>query len=389
MKFGYFCNTTNWNHKLYDKLLDETREITEYCDQNKWNSIWYTEHHFNHEGMESLTNPLMMGVDAAARTKDIRIGQACNVITFHNPIRMAEDIALLDQLSKGRVEVGIGRGIYGREAINLNKEADMKDQAKNFRLFEETLTILKKAWKEKFFSHKGEFYTYPAPDYVWQHDMSPPDKDLVDLKTSVMKNISVLPKPYQKPFPAIHQVVDGIRSIEWAAQQGLNIIMWIPTVKALKIKFEAFKNAKSVAEKRNVPMGEGISLVRDMFVADTMEEAKEKAGEHMVNYMRWVCHWRGLGNHMDPGEELPISKGKLDLLSYEFLHKRNMLFGTPEYVIDKIKELKSELNLQNLHVWSNFPGIKHEDCMKSIKLFTEKVMPHFKDDIGTEVKKVS
>ena len=342
MRFGYFCNTTNWTHKPYHKLLDETREITEYCDQTKWDSIWYTEHHFNHEGMESLTNPLMMGVDAAARTKDIRIGQACNVITFHNPIRMAEDIALLDQLSKGRVEIGIGRGIYGREAINLNKEADMKDQAKNFRLFEETLTILKKAWKEKFFNHKGEFYTYPAPDYVWQHDMSPPNKDLVNLETNVMENISVLPKPYQKPCPPIHQVVDGIRSIEWAAQQGLNIIMWIPTVKALKIKFEAFKNAKSEAEKRNVPMGEGISLVRDMFIADTMEEAKEKAGKHMVDYMRWVCHWRGLGNHMDPGEELPVTKGKLDLLSYAFLHKRNMLFGTPEYVIDKIHELKSE-----------------------------------------------
>ena len=389
MKFGYFCNTTNWTHKPYDKLLDETREITKYCDNNKWNSIWYTEHHFNHEGMESLTNPLMMGVDAAARTSNIRIGQACNVITFHNPIRMAEDIALLDQLSKGRVEVGIGRGIYGREAINLNKEADMKDQAKNFRLFDETLSILKKAWKEEFFNHKGEFYTYPAPDYVWQHDMSPPNKNLVNLDTNVMENISVVPKPFQKPFPPIHQVVDGIRSIEWAAKQGLNIIMWIPTVKALKIKFEAFKNAKSEAEKRNVPLGEGISLVRDMFVANTMEEAREKAGEHMVNYMRWVCHWRGLGNHMDPDEELPVTKGKLDLLNYDFLHKRNMLFGTPEYVIDKIHELKSELNLQNLQVWSNFPGVKHEDCMKSIKLFTEKVMPHFNNDINTEVKKVS
>ena len=389
MKFGYFCNTTNWTHKPYDKLLDETREITKYCDNKKWNSIWYTEHHFNHEGMESLTNPLMMGVDAAARTSNIRIGQACNVITFHNPIRMAEDIALLDQLSKGRVEVGIGRGIYGREAINLNKEADMKDQAKNFRLFDETLSILKKAWKEEFFNHKGEFYTYPAPDYVWQHDMSPPNKNLVNLDTNVMENISVVPKPFQKPFPPIHQVVDGIRSIEWAAKQGLNIIMWIPTVKALKIKFEAFKNAKSEAEKRNVPLGEGISLVRDMFVANTMEEAKEKAGEHMVNYMRWVCHWRGLGNHMDPDEELPVTKGKLDLLNYDFLHKRNMLFGTPEYVIDKIHELKSELNLQNLQVWSNFPGVKHEDCMKSIKLFTEKVMPHFNNDINTEVKKVS
>jgi len=66
-----------------------------------------------------------------------------------------------------------------------------------------------------------------------------------------------------------------------------------------------------------------------------------------------------------------------------------MLFGTPKYVIEKIKELKSELNLQNLQVWSNFPGVKHEDCMKSIKLFTEKVMPHFKSKLKTEIKKVS
>jgi alkanesulfonate monooxygenase SsuD/methylene tetrahydromethanopterin reductase-like flavin-dependent oxidoreductase (luciferase family) len=389
MNFGYFCNTTNWDKKPYTQLLDEAREITEYCDQNNWNSIWYTEHHFNHEGMESCTNPLMMCADAAARTKNIRLGQACNVITFHNPIRLAEDIATLDQMSKGRVEVGIGRGVYGREAINMNKEADLKDQAKNFRLFSETLDIMKKAWSEDFFSHQGEFYTYPSPNFIWQHDMSPPKENVVDLKTNELKQISVLPKPYQKPFPPISQVVDGERSIQWAAENGLNTIMWIPTVKALKKRFEIYKEAKSKAENRDVPLGEGISLVRDMFVAETMEEAEKMAGEHIVNYMRWVCHWRGLGNHMDPGEELPQTKGKLDLLNYEFLHKRNMLFGTPEYVTDKIKELQSELNLQNLQVWSNFPGVKHEDCMKSIKLFTEKVMPNFKDDLDTEVKKVS
>ena len=85
-------------------------------------------------------------------------------------------------------------------------------------------------------------------------------------------------KPYQKPHPPIHQVVDGIRSIEWAARNGINIIMWIPPVKALKIKFESYKNVCSELEKRNVPLGEGVTLVRDMFVADTMEEAKEKAG---------------------------------------------------------------------------------------------------------------
>ena len=388
MNFGYFCNTTNWDKKPYTQLLDEAREITEYCDQNNWNSIWYTEHHFNHEGMESCTNPLMMCADAAARTKNIRLGQACNVITFHNPIRLAEDIATLDQMSKGRVEVGIGRGVYGREAINMNKESDLKDQAKNFRLFSETLDVMKKAWSEDFFSHQGEFYTYPSPDFIWQHDMSPPKENVVDLKTNELKQISVLPKPYQKPFPPISQVVDGERSIQWAAENGLNTIMWIPTVKALKKRFEIYKEAKSKVENRDVPLGEGISLVRDMFVAETMEEAEKMAGEHIVNYMRWVCHWRGLGNHMDPDEKLPETKNKLDLLNYEFLHKRNLLFGTPEFVIEKIKELQQELNLQNLQVWSNFPGIKHEDCMRSIKLFTEEVIPNIKP-IDTNIQRAS
>jgi alkanesulfonate monooxygenase SsuD/methylene tetrahydromethanopterin reductase-like flavin-dependent oxidoreductase (luciferase family) len=389
MKFGYFCNTTNWKHKPFNQLLEEAREISVFCDENNWDSIWFTEHHFNHEGMESCTNPLMMGTDVAARTKKIKNGQACNVITFHNPIRLAEDIAFLDQLSEGRVEVGIGRGVYGREAINMNKEADLKDQAKNFRLFEETLSIMKKAWTEKFFNHKGEFYTYPAPNFKWQHDMSPPSEEFLDIDTNEVKKISIVPKPFQKPHPAIWQVVDSPSSIEWAAANGINTIMWIPTVKALKKRFLLYKEAKSKAENREVPLGEGICLVRDMFIADTMEEAEKLAGEHIVNYMRWVCHWRGLGNHMDPGEILPETDHKLDLLNYDFLHKRNLLFGTPEYVVNKINELKSELNLQNLQVWSNFPGIKHEDWMRSSKLFTEKVMPHFKKDFDTEVKKVS
>ena len=375
MKIGYFCNITNWEKKPYTEILDNARDIAIYCDKNSWNSIWFTEHHFNHEGMESTPNPLMICTDVAARTKQIRLGQACNVITFWNPIRLAEDIAALDHLSKGRVEVGIGRGVYGREAVHMNVEADLKDQAKNKRLFEETLTIMKKAWTEKFFSHKGEFYTYPSPNFIWQHDMSPPNEDFIDLKTNQIKKISVIPQPYQKPHPALWQVVDSTGSIESAAKNGINCIMWIPTVKTLKKRFEIYKNAKSDTEKRDVPMGEGISLVRDVFVAETMEDAKRLAGRQMVDYMRWVCHWRGLGNHMDPGEELPQTKGKLDSLNYDFLHKRNMLFGTPDYVIKKIKELQSELNLQNLLVWSSMPGVKHEDAMRSIKLFNDEVIP--------------
>jgi len=390
MKIGYFCNSTNWgNKKTYNQILEEIREIAVYCDQNDWDSIWFTEHHFSHEGMEICPNPILLSSDIAARTKNIRIGQAASIITFWNPIRAAEDIALLDQLSNGRVEVGVGRGIYGREALNMNADADMKDQAKNFRLFEETLTIIKKAWTENFFNHEGEFYTYPAPNFEWDHDMSPPSTEFMNLETKILEKINVVPQPVQKPHPPLWQVVDSPSSIEWAAKNDISVIMWIPPVQSLKKRFEIYQQAKSEKQKRPIELGDGISVVRDMFVANSMEEAKEKAGEQMVNYMRWVCHWRGLGTHMNPGEELPKTKHKLDLLSYEFLHERNMLFGTVDYIINKIEEMQTELNLQNLKVWSNFPGVNHDDCMKSIQLFTEKIIPHFKSKVKSKIKAAS
>tara|TARA_Y100000817_G_C16699448_1_gene474144 strand:- start:187 stop:822 length:636 start_codon:yes stop_codon:yes gene_type:complete len=211
----------------------------------------------------------------------------------------------------------------------------------------------------------------------------------MNLETKILEKISIVPQPVQKPHPPLWQVVDSPSSIEWAAKNGVNIIMWIPPVQSLKKRFEIYQKAKSETEKKHVQLGEGISVVRDMFIAESMDEAKEKAGEQMVNYMRWVCHWRGLGTHMNPEEELPKTENKLDLLSYEFLHERNMLFGTVDYVIEKIEEMQNVLNLQNLQVWSNFPGVKHEDCMKSIKLFTEKVMPHFKSKAKTSIKAAS
>ena len=80
---------------------------------------------------------------------------------------------------------------------------------------------------------------------------------------------------------------------------------------------------------------------------------------------------------MDPGEVLPKTPGKLDLLTYDFLHPRNLLFGTPDYVAEKIEELRTELNLQYLQVWSSFPGTSHAAAMRSIRMFTEEVMPRF------------
>ncbi|TCP24960.1 alkanesulfonate monooxygenase SsuD/methylene tetrahydromethanopterin reductase-like flavin-dependent oxidoreductase (luciferase family) [Scopulibacillus darangshiensis] len=375
MKFGIFANLAGpGRHDEFDKVLDEAREQAVYCDKAGYDSIWYTEHHFGHEGNELIPNPILMGADIAARTKRIRIGQAANVITFWHPLRLAEDIAMLDQMSGGRVDIGLARGLYGREAANLNDLADPKNQEQNRALFEETLDILKKALSDRFFSHKGRFYNFPPEGLKWSHPMSPPSSEFMDMEKEEINKIALTPRPYQTPHPPLWQVIDSPRSIKRAAEQGINGIFWMPTVKELKQRFELYRAILSASRGKEATLGEGLALVRDVYVADTMEQAREDAAEAVLNNYRWVCHWRGLGNLMDPGED-PAGKE----LTYDFLHPRNLLFGTPEYVSEKIQELHDELNVQNLLLWVNHNGLGHDKIMKSLNLFTEKVMPKFKE----------
>ncbi|PIC57703.1 LLM class flavin-dependent oxidoreductase [Sporosarcina sp. P12(2017)] len=374
MKFGVFANLSGpGRHDEYDKVLDEAREQAIYCDENGYDSIWYTEHHFGHEGNELISNPLMIGADIAARTKNIRIGQAASVATFWHPLRLAEDIAMLDQLSKGRVEVGLARGLYGREAANLNPLSDPTNNDQNRAVFQETLEVLKKAWSNRFFSHHGKYFNFPPEGLKWSHPMSPSSSDFMDMEKNEINKISLMPNTYENRMPNIWQTIDSPSSIKIAAETGIKGIFWMPTVKELKQRFELYRDTASAARGYEVPLGEGISLVRDVYVAETMEQARADIEEAVLNTYRWICHWRGLGNLLDPGEELKVGQE----LTYEFLESRNLLVGTPEFVAEKIEELQEELNLQELLLWVNHSNLPHEKMMKSLKMFTEQVMPKF------------
>ena len=104
-------------------------------------SIWEPQIKF-FKDQTTITYDLIGHGLSTSRTKNIRIGLAAAIATFWNPLRLAEDVALLDNLAGGRLDVGLGRGVFGKEAIHMNIEADLKDQPKNFRLFVETLDIL-------------------------------------------------------------------------------------------------------------------------------------------------------------------------------------------------------------------------------------------------------
>ncbi len=380
MDFGYFLNQNNLGlEKPFDRVIAEGRDIAQYCDRTGWHSIWNTEHHFGHEGLEVCPNPVMMGADLAAHTERIRIGQAASIITFRHPIQLAEDLALLDHMSAGRLEVGVGRGVYPRETVNMNPTADVRNPEVNRALFAETLEVMKRCWTEEFFSFEGEFFQFPVPGVSFSHAMSPPRPENTDPDTGQITALAVIPKPFQRPHPPLWQVVDTPPSIDFAARNDLQAMFWIPPTDALIPRFEAYRDAASEARGLELGFGEGIAVLRDLFVTETMAEAERLAGDGIIRYMEWVCEFRGIGNHRYPGEELPETSGKLDLLSYEWLHPRNMLFGTADYVIEKIQEMQEKLNLRTLLLWSNFPGVPHEAVMDSITLFTEQVMPHFTD----------
>lgn len=382
MKFGYFANVTNRHDQPFGMLMNEQIALAQYLDTHDWDSVWYTEHHFSYEGFEVVPNPVLMSTWTAAHTKRLRIGQAANIITFWHPLRFAEDIAMLDHMSGGRIEVGVGRGIYGREALQLNKMADTRNPAQNFRIFAEALEVVRRAWSNQYFEFHGEFFNFPDRGFIWDHGMSPKSADYQNMETFELEKLTVVPRTLQQPTPPIHQVVDGHLAIQYAAENNMRAMMWIPPTDALKPRFELYRDKKAAKEQRAVNLGEGVSLVRDMFCAESKAEAKRIGGAGIVDYLRWVCHWRGLDNHRHLGEELPKTENKLDLLSVDFLDERNLLFGTPDEISARIEEMIDVLNLQHLLVWSHFPGIEHEAAMRSVKLFTDEVMPRFKGRVG-------
>ncbi len=210
---------------------------------------WFqTEHHFQPEGAECSPNPLMSAMAIASQTQRIRLGQAANIITWHHPLRLAEQIAMLDVVSGGRVECGIGRGYQPRENETFGRTygSTIQDQERNRSAFEEAFEILIKAWTEPSFSHRGENFSLPPRYTKWNHPhtkayFSQPGlerslEDILDLggpdlysggnpvvaTTTKLKEISVYPQPLQKPHPQLWQPLTSPRSITWAAEHGVN-----------------------------------------------------------------------------------------------------------------------------------------------------------------------
>ena len=197
--------------EFYDQMLHDVSEQAKLADGLGYDSISFTEHHFHAEGFELSNNPVLLDLYIAMQTKRIRVGQLGIVLPANNPIRVAEDIAMLDHMSGGRANAGYARG-YQRRRVDIMAqqthgihgahphEHDEIDAA-NRAAFEECFRIIKAAWTQDMLSYQGKYWRIPPGETPWPIEATV--KWGRGVENGIVKAVSVVPKPVQKPHPPI------------------------------------------------------------------------------------------------------------------------------------------------------------------------------------------
>jgi alkanesulfonate monooxygenase SsuD/methylene tetrahydromethanopterin reductase-like flavin-dependent oxidoreductase (luciferase family) len=386
MEFGYFHIPDDLSGaRDYGELIAELRDIAAICDESSFDAIWLAEHHFSIWGRELSSNPLLLAADIASRTKRIRIGLAAAIITFWHPLRLAEDLATLDHLTDGRLEIGLGRGNYGLEATNLNPAADPNNPQQNFNVFNETLQILKLALGQDKFSYKGEHYQFPAPGFSADMAHTVDDPAYTDPATGELAAITTLPRPKQRPHPPLWIVVNSALSIQHAAENDCGIIMWRQTNRMLAARLAGYKESHDATHDTNIALGRKTAILRDAFVADSLDEARGIAGEAIMGALNF-SNWRGPSIYLEPGEELDpgVDAAQRKELTFEFVNERALLFGSLDDVVEKLLALHRETAIQQVVLRCAWPGLAHEHATRSIRRLRDEVIPRVRAEIERE-----
>ena len=353
------------------EMLDNLRQQTVLAEELGFEAMWLGEHHFGPYGIGDLPNPILLGADLAARTSRIRIGQMANIAPWWHPIRLAEDLAILDNMTEGRIEVGFGRGIWPYEGPQFHANADPRKDAENRELFRETIEVVRKIWSDEYFSHQGGNYGFPADNTVFSHPSYPPDPAWQDGER--VTRLRVTPRPYQKPHPPLWMTVSTDRSVATAAELGLKACYWQPPPLRIRQRMELYAETRSKLEGRPFSLGEDQAVMRSTYVASSMEEARRDAEAGIMSSFIFNDPFRGRQVFTNPGEELSDDVR----LDWDFLEPRTLLVGSSDHVAEKIQELREVCSLECLLVEFAHGGIPQRKILRNLENFATRVMPRF------------
>jgi probable F420-dependent oxidoreductase len=298
-------------------------------------SAFISEHHFVDTGF--FPSPLISLSYLAARTSKIKIGTGVLLLPLYNPVHVAEDCAVLDIISGGRLILGVGQG-YRPEEFNAFG-VPLGDRPGRLK---EGVTLVRRLWTEQSVTFGGKHFE--------------------------TRDLPLNPKPVQKPAPPIWVAAKKRRAVELAAEVGDG---WfadpITPVAIIRRNKTYWENAIRAAG--HDPADRTFAYYREFLVADDDDTAWRNGHESMINGYRNYLRW----GHLVDDEGRPIPPNREDLL--EQIVRERFTWGSPERCLEDIAKLREMLHLNHLIMKIRFPGLSHQNAMKSLQLFGQRILP--------------
>lgn len=417
-------------HQESRTTMKEGVEQAIMAEELGFSNVTFTEHHFQIGGAEHSPNPLQAQTYIAAKTDNIQLRQVANIIVWHDPIRLAEQVAMLDNLSGGRVEFGIGRGYQPRENEVLGQYwgGTIQDEEKNRQSLEEKLTIIKKAWTNDLINHKGEFHHVPPVYTKWHHkqdfeylndDVSGVDVDEVmewDYDAddregdhfsqqdgdSTLKKVGVLPHPHQEPHPPMWEPVGSPRSIRFAAENAINAYLTTGPPEVVAEFAEQYYDAVEEAgwpdyreEYDGSPFKygwdgdrrRGLCTRRPVFITDAADDETYEAWKRNIEF-EWGWYEpfdtytpELLSKHT--GDDRWYDHEKLGHDPELVIEHEIAMVGTAEEIVEKIINMKELVGYEDdfcMDFEFGARGLSEDVTIEQMKAFGEKVIPHVEEE---------
>lgn len=345
MKFGVFCIFDHWPAvKTVPQYFADFLEIVQRAEELGFDSAWISEHHFTRYG-GILPRPQVLLAALAERTKTIRLGTAVSLVPFDNPIRAAEDFALIDVLSGGRLDFGVGRGLFAFEYDGIGVSQDESRQR-----LEEGVEVILQAWQEERLTFAGQF-------------------------TNVT-DLTILPRPLQKPHPPLYAAALSPESYAWAARKGYNILQ-VPYPLPLEVTKNAIayyraglqQHGHSVADKK-------VIAVFHTYVGETAQKAREEAEGPLMNYVGLVGSLVPTTVKSEQYQAYTQFAPTMKSLTYDVLYNERTVIGDPDQVIEKIERFQKELEFDQFIYFFDWGGMDHARTLQSLERFARYVLPH-------------